>query len=184
MKPGALIGWFWVLSFFISVTTVTPQRSADIDATPIGVTRATKIVLGEGYVTELESMQAKLTVLEVLRGEEAWRLVRKASSANKSPETGFEYVIARILFEFGADEDEISQKSYGIRTEQFTSVSETGRQYDRPSIVQPQPELSGRIYPGDSIEGWIAFLVSVDDKKPLMCFGNNYYRVYFNLYQE
>jgi len=57
-----------------------------------------------------------------------------------------------------------------------------GRQYQRPSIVIPKPELRGRLYQGDSLEGWIVLLVSMGDKKPLMSFGNNYSRVWFKLY--
>jgi len=57
-----------------------------------------------------------------------------------------------------------------------------GDGYQSASIVVPKPELSGRLYPGDSLEGWIVFLVSMDDKKPLMSFGNNYSRVWFKLY--
>jgi hypothetical protein len=46
----------------------------------------------------------------------------------------------------------------------------------------PKPELSGMLYPGDSLEGWIVFLVAIDDKTPLMTFGNNYNRAWFKLY--
>ena len=173
---AGLFGIFLVLSAHI----LRAQTPAADEATAIGATRTTSITIGEGYVTGTESVEARITVLEVLRGEKARELVGAANAANKAPETGMEYVAARIRFEFGTKGG--PDQSYGIRDEQFASVSENGRQYERPSVVQPKPELSGRLYPGDSLEGWVAFLVSVDDKKPLMTFGNNYNRVWFKLY--
>jgi hypothetical protein len=145
------------------------------------VPHKTEIAIGEGYVTSTESFEARLTVLEVARGEKAWDLVKTASPSNRPPEPGMEYICVRIRFEFGAKGD-TGDLSYGVRDEQFASLSDGGRQYERPSVVRPKPELSGRLYPGDSLEGWIVLLVSAEDKRPLMTFGNNYYRIWFKLY--
>jgi hypothetical protein len=184
VKGTILVGYLsGLLSFLVCTGVIRAQSPPSIDATPIGVTRTTKVVVGEGYVTGTESFGARITVLEVARGGKAWELVTAASPSNKPPESGFEYIVARIRFEFGEKEATGDQKTYGVRDEQFASASETGRQYESPSIVQPKPALSGRLYPGDSLEGWVAFLVGIDDKKPLMSFGNNYYRVWFQLYQ-
>ena len=155
------------------------QTPAANEAAAIGATVKSKITIGEGYVTGTESVEARMTVLDVLRGEKAWELV-KANPSNKPPEAGMEFVAVRIRIEYG--DKGSGDPSYGIRAEQFAAVSEKGRQYDRPAVSQPNPELSGRLYPGDSLEGWIALLVSVDDAKPLMSFGNNYYRIWFKLY--
>jgi len=138
-------------------------------------------VVGEGYVTSTEKGVAKITILEVLRGEEAWGLVKSASSTNKPSNPGMEYIAARIRFAFESIEDS-GDLTYGIRFEQFALASESGEPYDRPSLVQPKPELNGRLYPGDLLEGWLVFLVSSDDRKPMMSFGNNYNKVWFRLY--
>ena len=147
----------------------------------IGAACKTEITIGEGYVTSTESVEAGITVLEIVRGEKAWDLVKAASPSNQPPAGGMEYISARIRFEFGA-KGASGDQSFGIRDEQFASVSENGRQYERPSIVQPKPELRGRLYLGDSLVGYLVFLVSVEDKKPIMSFGNNYNRVWFRLY--
>jgi hypothetical protein len=163
------------------IPELSMQGSTPSDAVPIGVACTAGIVIGEGYVTRTESLEARITMLEVVRGQKAWEMVKGASPSNKPPEAGLEYVAARIRFEFGA-KGAAGNQTYGVRDEQFASVSESGKQYERPSVVQPKPELSGRLYPGDSLEGWLAFFVSIDDKKPLMSFGNNYRRVWFRLY--
>ena len=59
-----------------------------------------------------------------------------------------------------------------------------GRQYERPSIVLPKPELSGTTLSGRFTGGLDSFFLVHPryDKKPLMSFGNNYNRVWFKLY--
>jgi hypothetical protein len=171
------------LCFFLlaSSAEILAQNSAYGDAAPIGTARKVALFVGEGYVTEAESVEATITVLELVRGEKAWELVRNASLSNKPADIGFEYAAARIRFQLGAN-GAVGNRSYGIREEQFAWVSSSGNQYETPAIVQPKPALNGRLYSGDSLEGWVAFLVSVEDKKPLMSFGNNYRRYWFRLY--
>ena len=106
------------------------RAQAPAAAAAIGVVRTTIITIGEGHVTGTESVEARITVLEVLRGEKAWDLVKAANASNKPPEAGMEYVAARIRFEYGNKGG--ADQSYGIRDEQFASVSENGRQYECP----------------------------------------------------
>jgi hypothetical protein len=171
------------LCFFLLASSpeMPAQNSPSDDAAPIGTARRVVLFVGEGYVTEVESVGATITALEVVRGEKAWELVKAASPSNRPAENGFEYAAARIRFQLEAD-GAAGNRSYGIREEQFASVSSSGNQYATPAIVQPRPALNGRLYSGDSLEGWVAFLVAVEDKKPLMSFGNNYRRYWFRLH--
>jgi hypothetical protein len=177
----------FALAFLLALFLGAPQarilqaqnNSAD-EAAAIGVARKADITIGEGYVTRVESIEARITVLEVRRGEKAWDLV-KTSGLSDKPAAGMEYVAARIRFEYGA-QGASEDPSYAVRGEQFASVSGMGGQYDRPSVLPPKPELSGWLYPGDSLEGWLVFFVSVGDEKPLMSFGNNYNKIWFRLY--
>jgi hypothetical protein len=176
-RPG--VTWvFLLVSFVISASSQNPHAP---DACNLGVACKASITIGEGYVTGTENVESVITVLEIVRGEKAWDMVKTASPSNKYPDAGMEYVAVRIKFAFGS-KGSSGDLSYGIRDEQFALVSESGRQYERPSIVLPKPELSGRLYPGDSLEGWIVLLASTGDKKPLMSFGNNYNRAWFKLY--
>jgi hypothetical protein len=170
----------WIFLFTVLAISANSQSPPGPEACNRGVACKAAITIGEGYVTGTETVEATITVLDIVRGERAWDLVKAASPSNKYPDAGMEYVAARIRFVFGAKGD-LGDLSYGIRDEQFASVSESGRQYERPSIVLPKPELNGRLYRGDSLEGWVVLLVSMNDKKPLMSFGNNYNRVWFKL---
>lgn len=158
---------------------VLAQASAD-QAVPVGTICEASLRLGEGYVTDIESVEARIAVLEVVRGAKAWDMVKAADPSNKPPDSGMEYVAVRVRFEYAAKQGR--DQSYGLRDEQFASVSETGKPYGRPSVAPPKPALSGRLYPGDTLEGWIVLLVSADDLKPLMTFGHNYDRLWFRLY--
>jgi len=180
MKQRITVAWIFGILLILSANTAKAQAAAAEESSAIGVARTTEITIGEGYVTGTESVEARITVLEVLRGDKAWDLVKEVSPANKPPEAGMEYVTVRIRIEYGTKGG--GDQSYGIRDEQFASISESGRQCERPSVAHPKPELSGRLYPGDTLEGWITLFVPVEDRKPLMTFGNNYNRVWFKLY--
>ena len=172
----------FVVAFLTALFTGSLAAQTSPEAsTPLGVTAQTSINIGEGYATGVESVRAAITVLEIVRGEKAWEMIRGASASNRPPDSGMQYLCARIRFEFG-EKGSSSERSYGIREEQFASVSENGKQYERPNILLPKPQLNGRLYPGESLEGWIALLVNSEDRKPLMTFGNNYSRVWFKLF--
>ena len=44
----------------------------------------------------------------------------------------------------------------------------------------PEPELAGELHSGNSQQGWVAFEVAEQDKKPLMIFDQG--NVWFQLY--
>ena len=48
----------------------------------------------------------------------------------------------------------------------------------QPTLVtsiaeEPMPDLQGTLKPGDSLEGWIAFIAPRADRRPLMLFRAN-----------
>ena len=178
-KPA--IGLAWIILLLCWAISANSQSRPVPEACGQGVACKANITIGEGYATNSEIIESAITLLEIVRGEKAWDMVKAASPSNRSPDSGMEYIAARIKFVFGIKRT-AGDLSYGIRDEQFALVSENGRQYQSPSIVVPKPELSGRLYPGESLQGWIVLLVSTDDNKPLMSFGNNYSRVWFKLY--
>jgi len=138
-------------------------------AQPVGVPLVTTISFGDDYSTPVELYDARITVLEVIRGENAWVFLKKASSSNQPSGTDQEYVAARIRFEFaarGAPWD----KSYTIQEDQFTAESSDGKEYRTPSVRLPKPGLSITLHSGDSAEGWLAFAIPRNEKKPRMVF--------------
>jgi hypothetical protein len=97
----------------------------------------------------------------------------KASSPDvKAPANGFEYVLARIKFDFkGRYVSDNLPFDLGDEPLQWVALSGSDlTEYSRVSVTVPKPALVGRIKPGSSTEGWVAFAVQQKDSKPIMVF--------------
>ena len=138
-------------------------------AMPIGATVPAIVELGDMYRAP-ETYDIRITVLEILRGEKSVDLIKKASVSNAPAQNGFEYVVARIRFEYSA-RGAPGDKTWELSGEQFNAFSDDGKLYENPSIVPPEPRLSGVLRSGDSQQGWVAFEVAKHDKKPVMTFS-------------
>ncbi len=116
-----------------------------------------------------------ITVLQVLRGEPAWRIIRQAYRFNLPPTPGSEYMLAWIRIDYASGPeghtDWVNQLDFGL-------LSSQGHDYIIPFGVRPpQPFLSARLYPGARIEAWTIWQVSVDDPAPMLVFGlDSFYR--------
>src|SRR5512136_2859967 len=128
-KPASGLAWI-VLLLFWAISANSQSRLVP-EACGQGVACKANITIGEGYVTSTEIVESAVTVLEIVRGEKAWDMVKAAGPSNRSPDSGMEYIAARIKFVFGI-KGATGDLSYGIRDEQFALVSENGRQYQRP----------------------------------------------------
>jgi hypothetical protein len=111
----------------------------------------------------------KITVLQVLRGEEAWKRIKEAAVSNKPAAAGLEYILARVKFEYQARS--IPGKCiHPLVPEQFMAYSTSGEDYKPASVVPPKPEMRKGLKSGDSLEGWLVFAVAKEDRAPLMSF--------------
>jgi hypothetical protein len=145
------------------------QGSSPSDPVPVGTTVSGIIECGEGY-TSHELYDMKITLLEVVRGEQAWERLQAASSSNKPAEPGTEYLLARIKFEYSA-RGVPGTCVHQLAPEEFTAYSASGEDYRTVSVVSPKPELRRGLKSGKSFEGWVVFAVAKDDKAPLMLYS-------------
>lgn len=113
--------------------------------------------------------EVRITVLQIIRGATAWQRLYERNRFNDPPETGFEYILARVRFEYltGPTPD----TAYSISPVWFDFVSSDGREYSRVGNVDPDPDIRASIYPGASHEGWISFHVAQNDARPVMTYG-------------
>jgi hypothetical protein len=117
---------------------------------------------------ELHSV--RITILQVLRGNSARQHILEANGSAQPPETGFEYLIARVRLEYDPD-GAGGTLTYSIKPDDFRIYSEDDREYDRPPVEPLKPELIGlTFYPRDVREGWLCFKVAETDRKPLLFF--------------
>lgn len=139
------------------------------DAGGEGQTIAGIIECGQGY-TSHELYDVKINLHELYRGEQAWQRLKQASGSNQPPQPGYDYILARIKFEYQA-RGRPGNCVHDVRRSHYTALSMQDDIYPVPAVTVPQPALSGSLHAGQSIDGWIAFEVASKDKKPLMTFS-------------
>lgn len=161
---------FIAATITLAVANAILATSFADQAQPVGRTLSTIIIFGDQYDGGDELYDAKITVVQVVRGEKAWEMLKAISTSNPPPKAGFDYLVARVRFEFSARTSP-SHYNYTIDETQFTAMKFDGTAYAAPSIAeQPMPDLQGTLKPGDSLEGWITFAVPRSNRQPLMLF--------------
>ena len=136
---------------------------------PKGQTLTGIIECGEGY-TSHELYDMKITLEEVVRGEEAWKRVKQASVSNKPPDSGSEYVLARIKFEYHA-RGIPGLCVHELSPDQFTAYSSGGEDYKNPTVAAPRPELRKSLKSGETVEGWVVFQIPQKDQAPIFSYS-------------
>lgn len=107
------------------------------------------------YASSLE-----ITLLETIRGAEAWTILKEENEFNEPAEEGYEYVLVKakgFLKESETDDDSLYFSDMN-----FAFVSDEGEVYEWVSVVTPN-ELSKELYNGGTGEGFIANQVRSDD---------------------
>jgi hypothetical protein len=96
-------------------------------------------------------------VVEVKRGEEAWKDLQAANMFNEAAPEGMEYLLVKLHVKStysDSDEHSISGCDFDItgdRLIKYTCLM--------VSAVEPEPRLSARLFTGGETEGWAAYLV-------------------------
>jgi hypothetical protein len=152
-----------------SVKIVSAQGQSPANAVPVGQSIKTRVECG-AKAGSMEPYDATISVLQVVRGKEAWDLIKASSANNQPPPTGFEYLLARIAFEMKAFLKPGDKTFELARMKQFVVLTVDGNEQDPPSVIPPEPELHRVVRADEPAEGWIALLVEQKNAKPIMFF--------------
>ena len=166
---GFLIGCLAMIISNPVFSTAQAPGSAPSLAVPVGTPLSGIIECGEGY-TSHELYDLKMTLLEVIRGEEAWKRIGEASASNKPAEPGNEFILARVRVEYYA-RGTPGLCIHQVEPEQFTAYTAEGEDYKPAPVALPKPELRKGMKSGDILAGWVAFIVAQADKAPLMSYA-------------
>jgi len=120
----------------------------------------------------LDSYKGKISIEQVIRGEEALMQVQDANMFNDAPDEGYEYMLAKI--NIAITDNANDDKVVDISQADFTLVSSSGKDYNRKSVVAPEPSIDASLYKGASNNGWAVFQVKKDDANPVITFGRKY----------
>lgn len=190
MRKKILVVFAFASLTFLIFTAKTAVCQSHDTAIAVGKSVTTQINCSE-RAGGIEVYDGTITLLEIVRGPKAWERLKDADGSNPEPGAGYEYMLARISFKMkarGAPGD----KTFDLgRPLQFTAFSENFEEYGTPKVIVPKPELRGRVPADQLAEGWIAFAVKQEDRRPLMMFdpssGGAWSRgkiSFFRLYQE
>ncbi len=125
---------------------------ASITPTDAGKDRNTPAPRTEKTITE----DWELSIVEVVRGDGAWKMIQEANQFNEPPLEGFEYIAVKVHVRYIGTED----KAEFIDGSFFKSTGSAGVLYDAPTVVDPSPQLDISLYPGGEYEGWIVVQAS------------------------
>jgi hypothetical protein len=167
-KLATLMVVMLVVTAVASLHPAIAQDNSSTNPAAIGSRVRSMVELGSVYTNIYD---IAITVLETVRGNEAMERLKAASPENKMPAEGFDYVLARVKFELKgrAVSDNLSFE-LGNEPLQWVALSDDLTDYPGVSVILPKPALVGRVKPGDSLEGWVAFAVDRRDSKPVMVF--------------
>ncbi|MDR3539973.1 MAG: cell wall-binding repeat-containing protein [Desulfosporosinus sp.] len=142
-----------------------PTSSAITNPGPLNVTQTIVVNSFDTIFT------ADVTVDQIIRGAQAWTMMKNANALNDLPKSGYEYLLAKISFKL-LDIDGGKSLSV-VGKSDFNLVSQEGKVYDQVLEVVPDPKLDTTLYKGAANQGWVVFLVKSTDAKPTISYGVN-----------
>jgi len=129
-------------------TVGVPPELAEIEPNDLGTQQDSPARRSEKVITE----DWELTVLEIVRGDAAWTMVRNANDYNKPPAEGMEYIAAKVHVRYIST---IDQVSWVINSHCLRAMGSTGILNDPPMVFGLGPDLSAWLYPAGESEGWV-----------------------------
>jgi hypothetical protein len=167
-KIAVFIVVLMVLTAVASLHPAIAQDNSSTNPAAIGSQVRSMIELGSVYSNVYD---ITITVLETVRGNQAMERLKAADPNNKAPAEGFEYILARVKFEMkGRVVSDKLPFDLGNAPLMWIALAADLTEYPKVSVSVPQPALAGKVNPGQSVEGWVAFAVARKDSKPIMVF--------------
>lgn len=141
------------ISLFLALE---PDAKVRVDAGSLsspnnaGLSRADPAAVGETLVTE----ELALTVLDQLRGDDAFPALVNANQFNDPPPDGFQYVSLLIQVQSVSSADTFNL----IWESDFKSTGDSRVLYNTARVVDPEPQLDFQLFPGATAQGWVTLL--------------------------
>lgn len=142
---------------------------------PLGQNQIVDVVI---YDNESNSFaaQAEITVNSVERGEEVLEFVKGINEYNETPPEGFEYMMLDVTTKL--IESETEDYAWFVDGMNFDFIGGDGSPYEWTSVVV-EPNLSGEVFAGGSLEGKVVNVVKKDDPILLVLEDGNWDNIFF-----
>jgi len=158
-----------ILAALACVDIAASQGQSPSNAVPVGLSVKTQVECGE-RAGSMEPYDARIAVLQVLRGKEAFERIKAANPSSQPPKAGFEYALARVAFQMNAILAPGNKTFELARKMQFVALTAEGNEQDPPAVNPPSPDLHRTVRSGEPAEGWMVLLVEQSNRKPVMFF--------------
>lgn len=148
-----------------------------VDTSVVGYSRSNpaplKTKLDFKIETLFDNYQGEISIIETVRGDEAWKLIQAANKFNSAPKDGKEYLLAKATVKITANKNKDSKVD--LSSANFKLVSTSGKDYDMSiSPVPPDPSIRTSLYVNAENTGWIVFEVDKTDTLPLITYARTY----------
>lgn len=159
-------------------TTATSTPSPTQQGPKIG-TKANPVPLGTtimytptAWASSLYGSTAKITLLEVIKGEQANQLLKQANMFNepRNPSTD-DLFLAKFRVEI---EKANSDKTYRINEYNFKASNDAGTKLYDMSFAVYDPKLNAELLNGGSADGWVVLECGKTDNSPMIVFDQDY----------
>ncbi len=121
----------------------------------------------DGYETIFDPFRAEVVVQKVIRGKDALKMVKDASSINPAPDEGKEYLVAQVLVKIT---DSKNEEIVGVSPYFFSLAREDGRMYGDISLFRSVTPVLEPLRVGETSLAYITFQVAKDDENPYIVF--------------
>lgn len=146
--------------------TIDRATMLSIAPTDLGLDRNNPVPFGQTATAE----DWQIIVEDVISGPAAWEIILDANQFNDPPPEGMVYVLVKVRVRYiGLSEDE---QNVGDRD--FTLFAGSGEALERPSVVEPEPELFFDLYAGGEVEGWIVLQAPAEAQDWVLYFNPAY----------
>ncbi|HOZ37397.1 MAG TPA: hypothetical protein PLH64_01485 [Anaerolineaceae bacterium] len=132
-----------------------PTDLINIASTDIGKERNNPASMSEKVTTD----NWEISIVEVIRGDEAWNMALAANQYNDPPEDGFEYIAVKAYVHNISTEDVATN----VSDFDFNTTGSNGVLHDVPSVVDPDPAFNVTLYPDGEYEGWMILQVGAGE---------------------
>jgi hypothetical protein len=160
----------------------TPEPQDDATPAPEEVgTRQNPAGIGESMYGTMDSFSyghcdMEMKLLEVIKGDDAWAMVKEGNQFNEEPEEGKEYIAAKFYVKNLADlsgEDEALE----INSAQFDYANSMDIVDDDQwcTVSGVEPDLDCELYEGVEYEGWVFFFADIGEENPKAVFMDEFW---------
>nr|WP_245003008.1 hypothetical protein [Bacillus nitratireducens] len=136
------------------------------------------ILNSDGGTFKKFNTKVELSIIEVLRGDQAYQMLKKENQFNKPAPEGKEWVLVKVKGK--VVDSETQDYEYFLSDMNVNLVSNDGRVYNRELSAVTPNQLHQKLYKGAEGEGYISQVVNIGDDFKIQFETHDSKKIFFN----